>query len=269
VREEDGSWLLVRQADHAMLSGWLAAAWGAGPWEPPEPYGSAVVGARLHDLAWTPFDEALPLRPDGRPYAFIEVSRAIVVRFYAAGLDAVESIDPYAGLLNSLHYSGFYTSHWGWQHWARPERLEGEEREVIELFAARERERQQRLRDRLGVDGSHDRRLMCNYFWLQLWDRISLDICRYGFHGHAQDYPATPVGVGMDAPSVSLHLELEPGGTCRLDPYPLLADPYRAVLPATRVPVTTATQAGELRRAWISGPADAIEVTFRSNAEGT
>ena len=264
VREEDGSWVLVRQSDHAMLSGWLAAAWGAGPWEPPQPHTSTVIGARLHDLSWTPFDEALPLRPDGRPYAFIEVSRSIVVRLYAAGLDAVESIDAYAGLLNSLHYSGFYTSHWGWQHWARAEGLEGEEREAIELFVAREKERQQRLRDRLGIDRTQDRRLMCNYFWLQLWDRISLDICRYGFHGHAEDYPATPLGVGPDAATVRLHRELEPDGTCRLDPYPLLADPYRARLPAARVPATAFADADELRRVWASGSGDSLVVTFRS-----
>jgi hypothetical protein len=264
VREEDGSLVLVRQSDHAMLSGWLAAAWGAGPWEPPEPYDSTVIGARLHDLAWTPFDEALPLRPDGRPYSFIEVSRVMAVRLYAAGLDAVESIDAYAGLLNSLHYSGFYTSHWGWQHWGRPEGLEGEERQAVEGFVATERARQQRLRERLGIDDSQDRRLMCSYFWLQLWDRISLDICRFGFHGHAEDYPAMPARVGTDAPSVRLHLELEPDGTCRLDPYPLLTDPYRAQLPAARVPLATAASAGELRRAWVGGSGDAVEVTFRS-----
>ena len=70
VREDGDFLLLVRQADHAFLSGSLAAAWGRAPWVPPEPYHSTVIGARLHDLAWTTFDEALPRRPNGRHYAF-------------------------------------------------------------------------------------------------------------------------------------------------------------------------------------------------------
>jgi hypothetical protein len=192
VRRDAEDLVLVRQADHALLSGWLAAAWGAAPWQSPEPHRSTVVGARLHDLAWTPFDEELHCRPDGQPVAFIEVDRSTSTGFYAGGLDAVEAIDPYAGLLGSLHYSGFYTSHWGWQHWARPTELEP----VLERFVAHELERQGRLRRELDMGSDDERRLSCNYFWLQLWDRISLDVCRFGFSGFAEDYPPVPVCYG-------------------------------------------------------------------------
>ncbi|HKF76982.1 MAG TPA: DUF3891 family protein, partial [Candidatus Dormibacteraeota bacterium] len=75
VREEAGHLVLVRQSDHALLSGWLAAAWGAPPWTAPPARAAAVVAARLHDLAWTAFDEGLPRRPDGRPLTFFEVAR--------------------------------------------------------------------------------------------------------------------------------------------------------------------------------------------------
>jgi hypothetical protein len=262
VREDGQHLVLVRQADHALLSGWLAAAWGAPPWTAPRPYDSAVVGARLHDVAWTAFDETLPCRPDGRPYAFPEVARAITTRLYRQGVDAVEAIDPYAGLLSSLHFSGFFTSHWGWQHWHPPPTLEREEGEAIRGFVDHELGRQRRLRGELGIDGARERELMCNYFWLQLWDRISLDICRYGFSGWSGDYPETPAGPGPGAESVRLHVELEPGGVCRLDPYPLLALPYRARVPAVRVPTAAAADPEELRSAWLAGGADAIEVTF-------
>jgi hypothetical protein len=246
-----------------MLSGWLAAAWGAAPWEVPQPYDSTVVGARLHDLAWTPFDEALPRRPDGRPYAFYEVERAISTRLYARGLDAVEAIDAYAGLLCSLHFSGFMTSHWGWEPLAPPSQLEGEEKQAADAFLSRELERQRRLRERLGVDRAQDRQLMCDYFWLQLWDRISLDVCRYGFDGHVGDYPAVPVSARPDAPEARLRLELQPGGICRLDPYPLLSNPFRARLPAVRVPLAILGDGAKLRRAWVAGGGESIDVTFR------
>ena len=264
VREEGDRLVLVRQTDHALLSGSLAAAWGAAPWAPPRPHDSCVVGARLHDLAWAAFDEALPRRPDGRPYAFHEVARAVTTRLYVHGLDAVEAVDPYAGLLASLHLSGFFTSHWGWLHGHRPPALAGEEGAAVDRFVAHERARQRRLRDRLGVDGVRDRELMCAYVWLQLWDRISLDVCRHGFHGWSGEYPEAPVGPEPDARVVRLRVTLEPGGVCRLDPYPLLPRPYRARVPAVEVPLAAAADAAELRRAWRAGGGDGIEVTFEA-----
>lgn len=266
VREEGDELVLVRQADHALLSGWLAGAWGAAPWQRPEPPEGTVLGARLHDLAWTPFDEAVPRRADGRPYPFQEVTRTITAPLYSRGLDAVEAIDPYAGLLASLHYSGFYHSHWGWRHWYPNSGLEDEEKDAVDRFVAGELARQRRLRDRLfGWDEAADRQLHRNYVWLQLWDRISLDICRFGFAGFSTDYPQVPVTYALDADQVQLGIRLEPGGLCRLEPYPLLVEPYRARIPCVRVPLA-ACEPGEglaLHRAWAAGGADAIEVTFR------
>lgn len=263
VREDGDQLVLVRQSDHAMLSGWLAAAWGAPPWMPPEPYDSAVVAARLHDLAWTTFDEALPRRPDGRPYAFHEVGRDVTTRLYGRGLDALEAVDGYAALLASLHFSGFFTSHWGWPPLSRPSSRENQDGEAVVRFVEHELARQRRLRDQLGVDRVRDRQLMCNYFWLQLWDRISLDVCRYGFTGWSADYPPTPVGVEPDAETVSLHVMLEPGGICRLAPYPLLPNPYLARVPAVRISLSAAADPGALRRAWRAGGGDGVGVTFR------
>lgn len=262
VREEGDHLVLVRQADHGLLSGWLAAAWGAPPWAAAEPFESTVVGARLHDLAWTSFDEALPCRPDGRPYAFNEVSRSLTTRLYCRGIDAVEAIDAYAGLLTSLHFSGFLTSHWGWTPLALRSDLPPEEQQAVDRFLVHELARQERLRDRLGIDQAGGRRLMCNYFWLQLWDRISLDICRHGFTGWSGDYPQTPVDTSEDGESVRLHVDLRPDGVCRLDPYPLLTNPLRARIPAVRVPLAAAGNQAALRLAWRSGHGEAIEVSF-------
>ncbi len=264
VHEEGDDLVLVRQADHSLLSGWLAAAWGGGPWSVPQPYDSAVVAARLHDLAWTPFDEALPRRPDGRPYAFHEVSRAVTTQLYGRGIDAVEAIDRYAGLLTSLHFTGFLTSHWGWLHSSRPTRLTEEEEAAVELFLNEEGTRQGRLRDWLSVDAEQDRRLMCNYFWLQLWDRISLDVCRHGFSGWSADYPAVPVNPAPNAQTVALHIQLEPDGICRLAPYPLLASPLRARVPATRVPRTTGPD--RLTELWRLDCAGSIDVCFQPSS---
>ena len=181
------------------------------------------------------------------------MDRSTTTGFYTGGLDAVQAIDPYAGLLGSLHYSGFYTSHWGWQHWARPSELEP----VLERFVAHELERQARLRRQLDMGPEDERRLSRNYFWLQLWDRISLDICRFGFSGFAEDYPAVPVGYAADAETVRLRIELREDGVCRLGPYPLVLNPYRARIHCVRVPA-----GADLERAWLSSGGETIDVKF-------
>lgn len=255
--------MLVRQTDHALLSGWLAAAWEAPPWMAPRPYDSCVAAARMHDLPWAAFDETLPCRPDGRPYSFHELPRAITTRLYVHGLDAVEAIDPYASLLASLHFSGFFTNHWGWRADFRPPAAEGEEGQAIATFVEHEVRRQRRLRDRLGVDAVHDRELLCGYVWLQLWDRISLDVCRHGFTGWSGEYPPVPARLDTAAEVVRLRVDLEPGGVCRLHPYPLLERPFVASVPAARVPLAAVGDQAELRRVWrTGGGASSIDVTF-------
>jgi hypothetical protein len=261
VREEDDHFLLVRQADHALLSGTLAAAWGRPPWEVPEPHAAVVVGARLHDLAWASFDETVPRRADGRPLSFLEVRRSVSTRLYARGIDAVETLNEYAGLLTSLHFSGFFVSHWGWRHGTDVE-LEHEDRKEVTRFLRRERLRQRRLRDRLRIGpGQEEELLKCNYLWLQLWDRISLDVCRHGFTGCSIDYPATPLRTGPGSPWGSLHVELQPGGRCLLDPYPLLSDQLQASIPAVWLPLDEFADPGPLWTAWVTG-STTIEVVF-------
>jgi hypothetical protein len=263
VSEHEGSLVLVRQADHALLSGHLAAAWGAEPWDPVRPYEPVVLGARLHDLCWTPFDERVPLRQDGRPLAFTEVPRTQSTRFYGPGVDAAEAIDPYAGLLVSLHLTGFFQSHWGFVHPAQRMRVTEEERPAIGAFLDAEGARQRRLRERLGVGvGEGDRLLRSSYLLLQIWDLLSLDVCRRSFDFWEGTYPAVP-SHSDDGAEVSLQVRLEPGGVCRLSPYPLRVEPLTSVVPAARVPLPAAGDEAALRRAWLSGM-EPITVTFRA-----
>lgn len=262
VAEVGDQLVLVRLTDHALLSGWLAAVWGASPWSVPEPYHELVVAARLHDLAWSAFDETLPLRADGRPAGFAEIERGVRLRLYVAGIDAVEAIEPYAGLLDSLHYSGFFASHWGWPLTNRLEGADAAERAAVERFLAHEEARRRRLRERLGAGVADEGRLRCGYVWLQLWDRISLDVCRRGFTGWSNEYPPAPVGPAEGAAEVRLRMELRPGGVCLLDPYPLLVEPYHARVPAVRVP--RSADPAELRRAWLARGDGGVDVTFRA-----
>jgi hypothetical protein len=181
----------------------------------------------------------------------------VTTEFYRRGLEAVTAMDGYAGLLCSLHYTGFHVSQWGWPELAPRASIPDEVRPAVERFLAAESERQDGLRKRLGVDSAGDAGLACNYKWLQLWDRISLDVCRRGFTGWRGEYPAVPASPLPGAAELTLTIEMKPGGTCRLAPYPLLCRPY-----AARIPAVLVRAGDDLNIAWLAGGAFGIDVTF-------
>lgn len=120
---------LIRQHDHALMAGQLAHAWR--PEGDPLPFRlSLAVG--LHDLAWRDLDREVRYDPaTGRPHDFASYPLEPKLRAYSAGLDEMESLDPWVGLLGSLHYASFLDD------------------ERAPDFLAAERERQSRLRARL------------------------------------------------------------------------------------------------------------------------
>jgi hypothetical protein len=259
VRAEGDELLVFRQADHARLSGRLAAAWGRPPWSPPRPQPAVVVAARQHDDAWIPYDEAPEVR-DGRPLAFFEVDRQRTSALYAAGVEAVAALDAYAGLLVSLHYSGFFTSHWGWPPFSTPERFPEPQAGAIRAFLASQAGRQSELRAAAGVTGRDEAWLAHNYRLLQLWDRVSLDICRNpGDTPWAVDYPA--VAADLDGPEVTLRLAMPTPRHYTLGPYPLLTDVFRHRLPVTRVSPGAPTRDAFLRT-WAMAAEAGVEVVI-------
>lgn len=237
VRQEGAEIVVVRQADHAELSGRLAAAWGQAPWEPVTPFPSAVVGARRHDDAWIAFDEAPELDDHRRPLSFFEVDRLRTSDMYRRGVEALYAIDAYAAVLVSLHFSGFFHSHWGWQPFALPENFPPPQAAALRDFVDGELDRQERLRAELDIDPAEgERRLAANYKWLQLWDRVSLDICRQdATTPWALEYPATPLTSAEDAAEVALQFSMIAPGEYRLAPYPLRLERLRVEIPAVRM----------------------------------
>lgn len=259
VRLEGDRLVIVRQADHARLSGRLAATWGRAPWTLPSPSPAVLVAARQHDDAWVPYDEA-PDVEAGRPLAFFEVDRRRAVRLYAAGVTAVAGLDPYAGLLVSLHYTGFFTSHWGWQPFSTPDRFPEPQATALRAFLHAEAARRETLRAAAGPEGPGDARLRLNYTWLQLWDRISLDICRQSASvPWALEYPAVSVSEG--GATVALKFAMVAPGSYTLNPYPLLPDPFVASVPAVTVEAGAPSEAAFLER-WRTAPETSLSVSI-------
>ena len=111
------SYGLVRQPDHARLSGQIAeqlAIAGA-----PSVDDDIVAGISLHDEGWKPFDEGrerlsatpatytldnLALNAEGKPLSFLEICAGDFLRAWRASIDTAEAVAPIAGLIVSEHF---------------------------------------------------------------------------------------------------------------------------------------------------------------------
>jgi hypothetical protein len=157
VREQDGSYVLVRQHEHARVSGEFARHWAVRPM-PPEPVIFAIAN---HDIGWEELDDEVLFDPKtGRPYSFTDYPIEPKLRAYTRGIDLVEARDPYAALLCSMHYASF----------VRPE-----QGVAAESFLSSEFRRQERLR--AGTSGEQAANLEYNFRLLQLCDNLSLFVC--------------------------------------------------------------------------------------------
>lgn len=165
VQELDDRVRLIRQQDHAQLSGALAHAWR-------DPDGGAlpyrlVWATGVHDAAWTGPDRRPILDPgSGRPYDFRRLPLARKLGPYRRGIERVAELDPYAGLQVSRHYGSF---------------LDAESGDAdVEAFLQGERERRAELRRRLPGRLRGDDLLDRELAYLKLFDTLSLYVCLTG-----------------------------------------------------------------------------------------
>ncbi|SDR95963.1 Protein of unknown function [Paenibacillaceae bacterium GAS479] len=160
VRKTEQAFILIHQHDHAALSEQLARS--LAPELLPEGARRAeiIYAASQHDRGWISLDET-PIWNDatGMPFTFEDYPLLPKIAFYKRGIDEVEAVSPYAGLLCSLFYSAFFVH------------MEGE---ACEEFLRREEIRQHRLKMNLRTEQQElDRDLKL----LQLLDSLSLYVC--------------------------------------------------------------------------------------------
>ncbi len=208
VREKSDSFVLVKQHDHALVSGELARHWAEKPW----PSDSTLYAISHHDVAWKELDETVRWNEEtGRPYSFMDYPSGPKVRAYAAGVDVVEEHDPYAGCLCSMHYETI---------------TRGSEVEAETRFAEAETRRQERLRK--GMSGEELRSLERNLGLLKLCDGLSLFVC-LNEPGREASYP-WPYQQGLAYAEEDYAPEWVDEGTLRVRPNPF-SGPFEFSLP--------------------------------------
>ncbi len=256
VRDRGDFWQLVRQPDHADLSGQLARAWGGELPASSRPASLALAATR-HDDGWAVYDR----RPGwdaerGRPRNFLDVPILAHLAFYRACIRVVSDEDPYAGALVAMHGAGIYNGRYGTQP-GLGLTFAGEERARVDAFVAEQEELYREVCARLGVtDGER----WSDYLLLQAHDRLSLAFCLREW----ESSDAEPEAIGpVPAGGAEVELYVEPLGPwrVRIDPYPFRERPTRFTLVRKLLLQAPFRGNEEFRAAYFGARAELVEIT--------
>ena len=212
---------IVMQVEHSLVAGQLAELWPG-----LEPRASVVAAAAFHDCGWRVWEASPRMNHEtGRPQNFLDVDIDLHLQFYELGIMEVTQRDRYAGMLVGKHLAGIYRQRYGTQAALTMKRAPDAQYKVDE-FVARIEEGFLTLQRELGVS---DEEFWRNYVLLQVFDRISLWLCK-----------GDPAGTG------SMQIVLPDGGElavvptaagCALQPYPLAEEPVSVSVPVRVVPL--------------------------------
>ncbi len=176
--------VLVKQVDHGELAGRIAEAWGNDQFEPPAHRDSACLAAARHDEGWRSWDDRPAMNEsEHRPLHFLEIDMKDHIPLYRSGVESVAELDPYAGVLVGMHWTGLYRGRWGLQ--SSPAGLLEADRTPIQKLqdevVLQEQKRWIGVKDTLwdghGSRSDFEARLWRDYDRLQAWDMLSLFIC--------------------------------------------------------------------------------------------
>jgi hypothetical protein len=213
---------IVMQVDHSSVAGVLASLW-----PDLEPRESVLTAAALHDIGWREWEAFPRLDPEtGRPQNFLSVDINLHLAFYEAGIAEVTARDRYAGMLVGKHLAGIYRQRYGTQAALKLTRA-ADAQATIDTFVARVEERFLALQRELGVS---DQEFWRNYVLLQVFDRLSLWLCKGDPAGTGSMQIALPDGGELSV--------LPTAGGCALSPYPLSGGQVQISVPVRVVPLT-------------------------------
>jgi hypothetical protein len=217
LRREEQGVLAIGQLSHSWISGQLARAWGNERFPRPEPAEEISLGAEQHDVGWASFDLDPEFNSrDGLPRTFLETSIEEHLAIWADAPDRLLSASSHAALVASLHGSALSA--------LRRHGADEAEARLLDAHIATERNRQSRLRDRLGLS-EEQTEVIRHQMWA--WDGISLALC----NGWEELGTSAPTDRGL----VDLTLRRSGGEEFRLDPWPFSPPSLEVVCEARRL----------------------------------
>jgi hypothetical protein len=161
IREIKDSFIMIRQHDHAQLSGEVIKHFSRDLLSSELFFEDLLVAAYQHDRGWIGLDHT-PIWNDRlkRPYSFSDFPLIPKLAFYKKGLDEIEEMNSYAGLLCSMHFCSFFS--------------QSKDKNGVK-FLEDEAIRQNRIKMKLS--GINESLLHQHFHLLQFSDNLSLYFC--------------------------------------------------------------------------------------------
>ncbi len=271
--ETETGWWLITHPDHAHLAGDFAAHWGNAIFAPPEPRANVLYGISVHDDGWTARDLQPVVTREGKPSAFshelvgkysafeeIDLADYLAVRERA--VEKLETADPYAALLVSMHTYNLLTAH------ADRTTIPPAQLPLLEDFLERQRCRLERLRTAVRRNPLLSPRVVSeqsirdNFHLLQATDNLSLLSCVGYMQPSTLLHPlrkldgcATPIRVQPIAPRSFV-----------LEPYPFDQPHLNFDVAARHVPGKTFASNQELATRFSSAKLERLTITVADSA---
>jgi len=260
--------VVIRQTDHAYLSGYFAREFGNDYFARPEPFHSFCLAAAEHDNGWQEWELAPGV--DTRtftPYSFMTVPTEEHIFLYQRGIDRILKVDLYAGLLVVSHCMGLYDRARATIPGFSAKYVKTQEQHVANDFVQRLRLQQLRLKVDLRNDPAtkpftDEKLIKANVQRLEALDRLSLYFCL----GVGEDASIEAVPVNDDGKEVDW--ELRPAGNNQftLHPYPFRRDPLQFSILARRIPKRRYADDLDLQAVMAAAPFYNIRYTLRSRS---
>jgi len=257
---------VIRQTDHAVLSGYFAREAGNENFARPEPLESFQLAATEHDNGWNEWELQPRIDPvTFLPYSFMSVPTQEHIDLYQRGIERVVKVDRYAGLLVSMHCAGLYDRTRATMPGFSAKYVKTQEAAVVNDFLQRLRLQQLRLKvdlraDPATKDFADEKWVQANAQRLEALDRLSLYFC-LGPLG-----PATidAVPANYQGNEVDWDLQPEENNGAALEPYPFRRDPLEISILARRIPKDRYADSLDLQKALAQAPYFGQKFTVRA-----
>jgi len=263
--------IVIRQTDHAFLSGYFAREWGNEIYSRPEPFPSFCLATAEHDNGWQEWELSPSVdQKTFTPYSFMTIPTEEHVSLYQRGIDRIVKVDLYAGLLVSAHCMSLYDRARATIPGYSAKYVKAPEQHVANDFVQRLRLQQLRLKVDLRNDPVtrpfvDDNLIKFNCQRLEALDRLSLYFCL----GVAED--TSIEAVPLNDAGKEVDWEVRPAGSNQFTiyPYPFRRDPLEFAILARRIPKRRYVDELELQSVLASAPFFNIRSTVRSRTAAT
>jgi hypothetical protein len=265
ILQQDDPMVVIRQTDHAFLTGFFAREWGNAEFTRPEPFGSFCLAAEEHDNGWQEWELAPGVDPKTFvPYTFMTVPTEEHVALYQRGIERAVKADLYAGLLVASHCMGLYDRAKATMPGYSAKYVKSQEQHHANDFVQRLRLQQLRLKVDLRNNPAtkpftEERLIKANTQRLDALDRLSLFFCL----GNADEAIIEGVPLNNEGEEVDWEIRKAGKNEFTLAPYPFRREPLEFAILARRIPKRRYAEDGELQQVLTAAPYYNIRFTLR------